>query len=93
MAANIDPLSKKRVCEKCRHHPGEAYPFYYGKKKFATSRRQGNRVITTTRYDVAGRDVGIACDECLLRHRIIEAVKFGLLTALCAGVERSQAAH
>jgi hypothetical protein len=86
MSVKIDALSGKRICERCGQRPGEVYPFYYGKKKFASSRRQGNRVITTTSYDVAGRDVGAACDECLERHRIIEGAKFGLITAVCAAV-------
>jgi hypothetical protein len=86
MSVNIDAQSRKRICEKCGRHPGDVYPFYYGRKKSSTSRRQGNRVITTTSYDVAGRDVGAACSTCVLRHRIIEAVKFALIIFVCAGV-------
>lgn len=77
-------LTQQRACEKCGQQAGDTYSFYFGKKISATSRRVGNRVVTTTRYDVAGKQDGAACHGCVLRRKLIMTAMFVLLVAVCA---------
>lgn len=85
MSVNSYQPPPKRACENCGQQAGDPYSFYFGKKISATSRRVGNRVVTTTRYDVAGKRDGAACDGCVLRRRLTMTALFALLVAVSAG--------